>query len=502
MKQQHLFYYLVGAFMLLLIMGAGQKAAAQQPIQWSPAQRIPDFEAGTWPPVMVADQNRTVHAFSSQWLGEGEEESVRAIMYNRWTLEQGWSTPIDILLSPFKNDARMTGAFLDDMGMIHVTFFGGDNTEAYIYYSRALAVNADRATAWSTPIPVDAAGDPELAGIIGDGRGNLAIVYSGKRDGLGLYTIYSTDGGDTWTDPTATFLTYSKDLFPVILRLSPSQSGWVNAVWDVRNSEGQGRQINYARLNLDEGQWSEPTELSAVEAGYGVLNPAVIEYSDMVFVSYNQTPKIVIRRSSDGGQTWTEPVEPFRHVGVNGIMSFATDSSDKLHLLWAQRISGNPDIHGTWHSVWQDGRWSEPEAVVSGPPVRDLEGDQAFDPFEVRAVVSQGNILLVTWRMDPGLKGNGVWYSYILLNSPELPLAPFPTPPVTPSIESVFTPTPSSPTPTSTPKPVFAFQPSDRSSAAEMAGNPMTPLLIGMIPVILLISFLIFRSSLASQNHR
>jgi hypothetical protein len=490
--------------MLLLTVGVSPRMVAAQQSQWLPAQRIPDFEAGTWPPLMVADQNRTVHAFSSQWLGGDDDETVRAIMYNKWTLEQGWSAPVDIMLSPFKNDARLTGVFLDQTGIIHLTFFGGDGTEAYIYYTKAPARDAGRASAWSTPFPVDVAGDPELASIIGDDKGNLAIIYSGTQEGYGLYTIYSTDGGDTWTDPAPTFLTYSDELFPVVLKLAPGRSGLIHAVWDVRTPAGQGRQINYAKLDLTKQQWSEPVLLAEAETGYGVLNPAVIEHEGEVFVGYSG---IVIQRSRDGGQTWTTPVKPFRHTGVNGIMSFVEDSSNVLHILWAQRITGSPDIHGTWHSVWQEGRWTEPEAVVSGPTVPDQTGDKAFDPFEVRAIVSQGNMLLVTWRMDPGLKANGVWYSYLPLNAAELPVvelpaAPPPTLPPTRSSVSVTMVTPASPTPTSTPRPVFTNPSLSSTSASLKDNNPITPLLIGLVPVILLISVIILRFSLASQNRR
>lgn len=496
----------VGVALLVLAVGASPLIVeAQQPAHWSPVQRIPDFEAGTWPPIMVADQNRTVHAFSSQWLGEGEDEAVRAIMYNNWTLEQGWSAPVDIMLSPFKNDARLTGVFLDQKGVIHLTFFGGDGTEAYIYYTKALAKDAGRAGAWSAPFSVDLAADPELAVIVGDDKDNLAIIYSGKHEGYGLYMVYSTDGGDTWTDPTAMFLTYSDTLFPVVLKLSPGQSGVMHAIWDVRNSEGQGRQINYAQLNLATMQWSEPVLVGEAESGYGILNPAVIEHEGEVFVAYSG---IVFQYSRDGGQTWTNPVKPFRHVGVNGIMSFVEDSDDNLHFLWAQRISGNPDIHGVWHSVWQNGRWSEPEALVSGPPITDREGDKAFDPFEVRAVVSQGNMLLTTWRMDPGLKGNGVWYSYLPLNTTELPVVALPTalPPATLPVAlapvAQVTPTPSELVATATPKPVVDNQSTGKASVSLADNNPITPLLVGMTPVIILIAIIILRSFLASQGHR
>ena len=75
-----------------------------------------------------------------------------------------------------------------------------------------------------------------------------------------------------------------------------------------------------------------------------------------------------MRRSTDNGVTWDDPVILFpRHIGVNGTPSLVIDSNDNLHIFFGQRIPGSPDIHGMWHSVCVDNRWTEPDAVVKGP---------------------------------------------------------------------------------------------------------------------------------------
>jgi hypothetical protein len=107
---------------------------------------------------------------------------------------------------------------------------------------------------------------------------------------------------------------------------------------------------------------------------------------------------------------------------VNGSLSLVIDGNNDLHLFFGQRISGNPDIHGLWHSMLVNNRWTEPDALIKGPRIVDKEGPTGFDPYDARAVVSQGNVLLVTWRTDPGdIKDNGVWYSYATINAPEAP---------------------------------------------------------------------------------
>jgi hypothetical protein len=80
-----------------------------------------------------------------------------------------------------------------------------------------------------------------------------------------------------------------------------------------------------------------------------------------------------------------------------------------------------------WHSRFINNRWIEPESLIKGPRVVDRSGDKGFDPNFARAVVSQGNVILVTWRTDPGAGANGIWYSYKKIAAPELPIAVYPT---------------------------------------------------------------------------
>lgn len=424
----HRSFYVLGLVLLLISINPGQAPAQveAQNSEWSTPQTIPGYDPATWPPILVADQNRTVHAFSSQPVDGGGGEIVEAVFYNRWTLEHGWTFPTDILLSPYK-DARVTDARLDRKGILHVLFFGGDSTGADIYYSQAPAATADDPHAWSAPIIIGAdAGDPEGAVFYEDDQGMLYVLYNGSGVGNGLYVVHSVDGGSTWSNPAPIFM--ADDQAPVIvgLHVIRSKSGWLHAVWNTRDVGGQGRGLYYAQ-SKNGTDWSEPILLDSAPTGYGVLFPAIIEYESSLFVIYLQTPKVKMRVSRDNGQSWEDPTTLFaRYVGVNGSPSLAVDSNQGLHLFFGQRIdatASTPEISGMWHSAWVSNRWLEPEAVAEGPSVFDHVGDTSFVPYEARAVVSQGNVILVTWRTDPGLHGNGVWFSYKVLNAPELPIS-------------------------------------------------------------------------------
>jgi hypothetical protein len=420
LTRQKMLGNILGLFFCLIVISQSEIASAQGLQNWSPQQRIPGYSNDTEPPFLIADQNHVVHAFTSQWITTNVGQSEFAIIYSRWTLDQGWTKPNDIILSPYKHAAQILSVFLDQAGVFHLVFFGGDNTGASIYYSKASALNVDQASAWSTPVEVgEGAQSPGSAAIVGDDKGRLIIIYGGIRDGNGVYVSSSTDGGFTWSTPGLIFLAQNDQ--PVIynLQMYLGQSGWLHAIWNDLDIGGQGRSIYYVRTKIADIYWSEPIKLADAQSGYGVLTPEIIEYQNVVFALFNRTPKIVMRLSNDDGGTWADPVVPFEsHIGVNGTLSLVVDGDNELNLFFGQRIPGSQDIHGMWHSIWQNNNWSVPEPVVSGP--RMMTGNnQSFDPFNARAV-SLDNTLLVTWRTDPGngvTNENGVWYSYKSIGS-------------------------------------------------------------------------------------
>jgi hypothetical protein len=496
---------LVCLFIGLNVLLQSKTATAQGIPNWSPQERIPGFSNDTEPPILIADQNHIVHAFASQWLNTDVGQSEFAIIYSRWTLDQGWTKPNDIVLSPFKHKAQIMSVYLDKAGIFHLIFYGGDNTGASIYYSKAPALNVDEASAWSTPLEVGIdAQSPGSAAIVGDDKGNLIIIYAGTQDGDGVYFSSSSDGGSSWSAPELIFLAQNDQPLIFNLQMYKGQSGWLHVIWNNLDMGGQGRSIYYTRTKIDNIQWSTPFKLADSQSGYGVLTPTIIEYHGILFALFNITPKIVMRLSNDEGGSWVDPVVPFaNYTGVNGTLSLVVDGNSDLNLFFGQRIPGSPDIHGMWHSVWQIDNWSVPDPVVSGP--RMMTGNnQSFDPFNARAV-SLDNSLLVTWRTDPGnglQNNNGVWYSYKTIGlgtSPAQPLItsqPSPTTnpeyatPVAVSGSNGENPYPS--------PPVDKLNPS-LVNGLFSSGDPLSTVALGIIPVILVIFGIIFVTQRSHQ---
>jgi hypothetical protein len=465
---------------------------ASQETQWSIPQKVPLYQADTYPPILVADQQRTIHAFSSQWIGLESDEPVRAIFYNQWTLERGWTRPVDILISPYQ-DARLTSAYLDSTGVMHITFWGGDNITADIYYAKAPVELVGHASAWSAPRVIGrVAGELEGAALAEDSQGILSVLYYGRTVRNGLYAVSSTDRGETWSTPVAIFFTQYGEPNISQIHIVKGSSGGLHAIWGVYTVSGAGRGIYYAQ-SMDAIEWNEPVLLEDVEDGFGTQKPNIIEHDGTLFSMYMMPPnKIAMRRSSDNGETWNDATYIFpRHEGVNGEMSLVVDGNNELHLFFGQRIRGSPDIHGMWHSVFVNKRWTEPEAIIKGPRVTDLTNGKGFDPNFAQAAVSQGNTILVTWMTDPAAGFNGIWYSYKQINAPEVSLEQTPEEPVenptaSSSLSLANDPTAVAVTPSEVPA-ISASVTQIPTNKPLFQNNPSLPLIVGSFSAVLLI---------------
>ena len=423
---------------IILLFGFNAFVSAQSTEEWSTPKIIPGLSTGVWTPYIVADQNRTVHAFVSDQVGD-DTNSQEAIFYSGWTQQSGWTEPVDIIL-PAKGQARVKGVYLDQNGTFHLIYFEGGDELGTINYSSAPASDPANAYSWSDPVTIGTATiTPDEAAIVGDDRGNLYVVYAGKRYSHGLYFTHSADGGLTWTEPSDIFLTYRWDLWPSALKLYLDKSNDLHVVWGLGNISGNSIAVNHRRLDTERMVWADTVEL-AIAISSEVDTPSIIEYEGELFVIYHEgvpTTRHMLR-SSDGGQSWSGPERLFLHVGSNGAASMIVDGNNVMHMFFGNRLDSNGN-HGMWHSVWLGNRWSEPKAIVSGQLAL------GFDPARPRTVISQGNTMFIAWQTEPGQIGRGTslgaWYSYSTLDAPEMPLVPFTSgstsPAITPNLEEV-----------------------------------------------------------------
>jgi hypothetical protein len=168
-------------------------------------------------------------------------------------------------------------------------------------------------------------------------------------------------------------------------------------------------------------------------------------------------------------------------------VSFVVDSSDNLHAVFGERINDNN--HGIWHSVWATTAWTKPDAVVRGPQIKDVVGGNGFDPRSARAVIVNGNVVLVTWGTDGAGGVNGAWYSYRQLETPELPTLALPIPSA--MAEQLST---EAATTTETEKAELTPNnlPEEFLIAPQSTRSPGTSIFVGIIPALLVLTGIIF----------
>jgi hypothetical protein len=491
-KSKVLFHTAATMIILLFMMiGNVSYSTAQQAFFWSPQEKIPEYyDATEEPPYLIADLNHTVHAFNSQPLDMGIDTSPKAIFYRQWTLDNGWTVPIDILYDERGGSIDLVGVVSDQFGVVHLIFLGSDQN---LYYTHAYLGEAGSSVSWAEPQAI--AGQARRPGpgfeYIGTIAVNievnkLVVIYSGSQYSNGLYYVFSSDHGASWSAPDLVYLVGGDDFVVTDPELFAGKSGVFHAVWSTFRSDGFGGSGYYASWDPANQSWSNSMELDVP----GIMTPSVIEHNNDIFVSYHHVSSNGNwwRRSSDNGLTWTTPIRVSpRHVGTNGGISFVIDSNDTLHAFFGERI--NEDNHGIWHGVWIGTSWSNPEAVVRGPQLRDVSGGKGFDPRSARAVVSNGNVILVTWGTDGFAGVNGAWYSYKRLNTPELPAVPLVVPSA--AIQGVFTENVPTMIPTSDVGSVPTIVLDNNEVSSQDPRSPQTIILLGVIPVILLLTAII-----------
>lgn len=490
-----------------LLASLGHSPALAQRLTWSPDERVPDYWDNTFTPYLLADQYGTVHAFASQ--GESDEDLRLAIVYRQWSLEGGWTDPMDVLLAP-TGTAVVGGAHLDQTGMIHLMFFGEATGAASIYYSRAPATDAGRTQNWSKPEVVgEGAIHPNSSALAGDGQGNLVLIYNGNLAGNGVYAVQSTDNGTHWSEPYPIFLTYDPTLISYSLRLSMGSESLVHAAWNVVTDRGGDISVHYARFDTVRQQWSEPILLEeriSEPDFFGPSFPALVATDEAVVVMYNSgnpndgeivprgRPIMRVRLSLDNGESWENARGPFPGLlGRSGEHALAVDSNQNVHAVFVQRIDTVVDgrysaIGGVWHSMLRNGQWSPP-----------MHNPSVVSPHDIHAVISRGNVLLVTWREDPGAGYRGVWYTYAIVDAPELARIPLPTMPVVETNTSAHRLP--SPTPMRTPTPKIGLTlPVDGPSVVRR--SPAAALLFAVGPVVLLLSGFVFLRQTGRSRQR
>ena len=468
-------------------------------IRWSTPENIsnsPDLTSTD--PFLLADPAGFAHLFWAEKVSNVPGEQTDTLMYTRWDGKE-WLKPIDIFFAPPEEITAVIvypHAVIDDSGTIHLIWMGEPNAPAYtLFYSSVKSSQAGSAQAWRerTLLADELTGSKYSIHIAYSPPNTLHVAYARVPAGYApsreraVTYIRSTDGGLNWTEPLDIYIVPYLDWGASDVRLLAEPPNKLYASWTVWDKSGNGKYVYFARA-LDNGlTWDEPIILAErVDPEYerdwnnmALLGPGqIVAVWEGGYRAYRYA-----MYSYDSGATWSQPIDIFPYlIGDNGLVEFARDSTDRLHIFIAQRIrEGYEDIRGQhmglWHSIWEGGPlWREPVLVTSDEAA-------AKNMTNPKIVVVGGNRIVAAWY------GSGV--NEIIVQTGLIDSSPpiFPTPwkPLFPELPPTPAMAESIPIETSTIQP----------NSTELDQNASTPtnngimILLGVMPALIIVISLV-----------
>lgn len=254
------------------------------------------------------------------------------------------------------------------------------------------AVSLDGGETWSTPETLSDSGESAgSARIVNDGA-TTTVVW--RDSSANLVRVSTTDdGGDTWNDPVAV----SDDETSTGDRVFPSDPAiatdgtTIVVSWTAQLSFELDPTIIQASTSTDGGQtWSDPTTVSTED-----LNPfgsqLVVDGSTITATWYDLGSfpgsgiGVQVSTSTDRGATWSDPVTLSPDgEGGDGVRIVRDDTSITITWYDASSFPAGPILVSS--STDEGATWSEPVALSE-------EGANATSP----QLVTNGSTVTVIW---------------------------------------------------------------------------------------------------------
>jgi hypothetical protein len=431
---------------------------------------------------MTVDPWGGVHVFWVQ--GEEGGNTVGMIYYTRGD-GQWWSEPHDLFASPrgMSYDAPYT--VCDGAGTIHLLWAGVDG----LHYSAAHALEADSIRAWRPDqvlVRTDRVGDSRL---VVDQRDVLHVVYGQRSPGANVMYLRSEDGGFSWSDPTPISEIVSTDpQAPEVGHMAVDGHGGLHLVWtESYPPDWSGGHVLYARSSDGGVTWTRPmdlSDLSSDEIGDTNINLAVDsqDHLHVVWVCGVGTGRCY-RYSRDGGDSWSGIQRLFEDmVGYGGLDAMASDPYGGVY--WASLLRYPQAFY--FSSLAGD-RWIDPPQELLDRPAWGALAEAHWPQL----VVGTGSLLhLVMTESDHG----AIWYMRGESGRPSLPTPPIPLPEVS------LTPEPTPAQTVITPQPTPLANEFAPSSLVSEDSYSLDPVLSAVAPVLLFVSTVIFANRIRSRH--
>jgi hypothetical protein len=412
----------LASFVLLMsiLLGLSQEYAQGQTNGWSiPRNFSEQPDTASWAPYILCDRYQNLHVFWDEKLESNGGIPQSALFYK--TDPGGvWSEPFDLLITPRFEELH---AAITPNDMVHLVW---SNIDHDVMYVRAPLVDATQIREWSKPFVL--ASEAYSSNVFVDNYGILYVIYSvtdSETLNHSIYYITSPDSGENWAEEKLIFEIDAPLPSTMLVQLAVDGRGRFHVVYSMRSYDyGKYTVLGYLRSTDTGIHWDFPLTFpdSTTFQGSALLGEYLFG-NDEIHLTYD-IPERLHQWSSDGGETWNEPIPIVNGVELGaafgGFNHLVKDDTGILHVVFAES-------RGVFHSSWNGADWSVAELIDA--PV--------FDPHGQMMAICQGNRLSVVYGgNDPESE---IWYSEKILSIPSIPQRPNHTPITNPT--PISTPT-------------------------------------------------------------
>jgi hypothetical protein len=266
------------------------------------------------------------------------------------TLSVGQAFAGDVITINKDHEARRPSLATDEKGNLNVAYLAYETGAKVpdVFFTRS----TDGGKSFKSGVNVSKTPGISWNPCIACGKdGHVVIVWLDTTSGIekpDVYSVFSTDGGETWSDAVDISNTPGKSFDPVVTIAS---DGVVHAVWADTTGSRTGPEIFHS-LSTDKGAtWSKARNISMTlgdarrpAVACGPANELFICWADKLVEKTNT--EICFASSKDGGKTFTKAMDVSFTPGNSTDPDIAVDEKGNIYLAWADTSTrtGQSDI--------------------------------------------------------------------------------------------------------------------------------------------------------------
>jgi hypothetical protein len=358
------------------------------PAAWKKPQKLVDFSQQAGSINLLPDREGNVHAFWSQSEidneGTGiEQNASEVIYYASWNGEL-WTKP-SLIIKPSQGNIKHLSAAIDQNDRLLAAW--QNDLEGKLYYSWAKSSDAFQPEEWTDPValPIQSkySDSPFILSAV---PGKIFIAFSVPwNEDRGVYLLKSNDAGTTWETPKQIFNGQLADWGMVgNPSLAVTNYGRLHAMWAQKSLGNPDSIIGlYSAYSDDFGDtWSNAELVVEGDFQWGRVASLGNDILYHVWQERNSAQFVLKTQSStDSGKTWgmIETLPESQGSYENPALFF--DPAGRLHLVVViAEENGNEVLH---HWQNESGSWSTVDKAEVGQnnilTVKGLQGGVASD---------------------------------------------------------------------------------------------------------------------------